>query len=231
MKDIHEHLEKIRSLKKKHYHPLIHKTHKKYKISKKTLFYVKEYGPHTNVPRTIIKESIQILLLASLISSFGGFTIERIKDLFITITPLVILLPALNGMIGNYGIVFSSRLATLLHEGKVERAWWKNKELRELLVQIFITSMVTATLCALISLLSTTLATDQESMSMAGKIFFISIVDTIFFVALLILVSIYAGFYIYKKQEDPNNFLIPITTSIADFGNMIILAGLVIIMF
>jgi len=35
--------------------------------------------------------------------------------------------------------------------------------------------------------------------------------------------------YYYKNNEDPNNFLIPITTSIADFGNMGILAVLIII--
>ena len=65
-------LEKLRAVRRKKYHPLAHHLHHKHKISRKTLFYVKEYGPHTNVPKTIIKESFKILLLASLVSSFGG---------------------------------------------------------------------------------------------------------------------------------------------------------------
>jgi len=50
-------------------------------------------------------------------------------------------------------------------------------------------------------------------------------------VAILFLTSITAGLYFYRKGEDPNNFLIPITTSIADFGNMIVLTVLVILVF
>jgi len=49
-------LEILRKIKRHKYHPLVHKLHRKHNISKKTLFYVKEYGPHTNVPKTIIKE-------------------------------------------------------------------------------------------------------------------------------------------------------------------------------
>src|SRR3990167_2010559 len=99
---VRKHLQKLQKIKREKYHPLIHKIHKKHKISRKTLFYVKEYGPHTNVPKTIIKESIKILLFASIISSFGGLALENIKTIFISITPLIILLPILNDMIGDY---------------------------------------------------------------------------------------------------------------------------------
>ena len=121
MKNVRKHLEKLRKVKRSLYHPLIHKIHKKHKISKKTLFYVKEYGPHSNVPRTIIRESIRILLLASVISSFGGFALEDIKAIFIPIIPLVILLPTLNDMIGDYGTIVSCRFSTMLHEGKIKK--------------------------------------------------------------------------------------------------------------
>ena len=57
MKSITKHLEKLRKIKKKNYHHLQYKIHKKHNISKKTLFYVKEYGPNANVTKTIFKES------------------------------------------------------------------------------------------------------------------------------------------------------------------------------
>ena len=69
MKNIIKHLEKLRNLKREKYHPLIHNIHKKHKISKKTLFYVKEYGEKSTAFKTIIKESVKILLFASMISA------------------------------------------------------------------------------------------------------------------------------------------------------------------
>ena len=45
------------------------------------------------------------------------------------------------------------------------------------------------------------------------------------------LAVVFAGIYFYRKGEDPSNFLIPITTSIADFGNMLLLSLLVILFF
>jgi len=141
MKTYKKHLEKLRKVKRKHYHPLAHKIHKKHKISRKTLFYVKEYGPHTNVSKRIIKESIKILLLASIISSLGGLALEEIKFVFISILPLVILLPTLNDMIGDYGAIFSGKFSTMLYEGKVLGHWSRHKDLRKLFIQVFIISI------------------------------------------------------------------------------------------
>ena len=230
MKTLKKHLETLTAVRRKRYHPLIHKIHKKHKISRKTLFYVKEYGPHTNVPKTIIKESIKILLFASIISSFGGLALENIKTIFISITPLIILLPILNDMIGDYGAIMSSRFSTMLHEGKIKTKWWANKELKNLFAQIFIISIVTAVfssfMAVTISRLSYALST-----ALILKIFLIAIIDVIFIVTLLFFISISAGLYFYKKKEDPNNFLIPITTSVADFGNMLMLSVLVFLFF
>ena len=231
MKSIRKHLEKLREVKKKHYHPLIHKIHKKHKISKRTLFYVKEYGPHTNVPKTIIKESIKILLFASIISSLGGFALEQVKAIFIAIVPLLVLMPVLNGMIGNYGIVVSSKFSTMLHENKVKKKWWEIRELKKLALQIFLISLLTTVLSTSIALLASPFLGYSLTKITISKIFLISILDVVLLVSILFLVAIFAGIYFYKKGEDPSNFLIPITTSIADFGNMLLLSLLVILFF
>lgn len=231
MRTIRQHLEKLRKIEREKHHPLIHKIHKKYNISKKTLFYVKEYGPKSNVTKTIMKESIKIVLLASLISSLGGIVLENIKDLFVTIVPLIILLPVLNDMIGNYSIVVSSRFSTMLHEGKAKRKWWKIIELKELFKQIIIISLLTTIMSVGIAITASIFSSYNPSILATLKITLIAITDVIFLVAILFLVSIYAGFHFYRKKEDPNNFLIPITTSIADFGNMFILSILILLFF
>ncbi len=231
MKHVRRHLEKLRAIKRKHYHPLIHKIHKKHKISKKTLFYVKEYGPHTNVSKTILKESIKILILASIISSLGGLAIENIKTIFIPLIPLVILLPSLNSLVGSYGVIISSHFSTMLHEGKVREKWWKNKEIRKLSAQILIISIITTLISSSLALSISVFSNYNLTVSSVSKVFLITILDVVIIVSIILFVSIYAGLHFYKKKEDPNNFLIPITTSIADFGNMILLSGLILLLF
>lgn len=227
----HKHLKKLQKLKRKHYHPLIHEIHKKHNISKKTLFYVKEYGPHSNVPKTIIKESIRILLFASLISSLGGLALENIKTFFVTIIPMIILLPVLNDMIGDYGTIVSSRFSTLLHEGMVKKEWWREIEVRKLFFQITAVSLITAIASLTVALILAGFSGYAVDVMVIFKVFFVVIIDVFMLVGILFVIAIFAGFHFYRKGEDPNNFLIPITTSVADFGNMVVLALLVLLFF
>ncbi len=231
MRKIHKYLKILSGSKRKRYHPLTHHIHKKYHISKRTIFYLKEYGPNSNVANTIIKESLKILLLTSLVSSFGGLALEEVKSLFITIIPLVILLPALNDMIGNYGSIISSRFTTLLHEGKLKKKVWTHPEIIMLFAQIFCISLFTAITGAGISLGISYFSNFELNWTVAVKIFIIALLNTLVLVNLIFVLAILAGTYFYRKKEDPNNFLIPITTSIADFGNMFVLALLVILFF
>lgn len=230
-KSVHKHLQELCRYKKKEHCELLYKVHKKHGISKKTLFYVKEYGPHTNVTKTILKESIKILLLASLISSIGGLALEQIKETFISLIPLLILLPTLNDMIGDYAAISSSKFATMMVEGKVTRNWWTNKALQKLFVQILLIALITAAVSALLALVISSFSQYAVTTALASKVFAIVMLDVVLLVSILFFTAIVAGLHFYKKREDPNNFLIPITTSIADFGNMIILTGLVVLFF
>lgn len=231
MKTLRAHLERLRKKERKRHHKLVGVIYKRYNISKKTLFYIKEYGPHKNVSGTIIKESIKILLLASVISSFGGLSLEYIKMILIPIMPLIILLPALNDMVGGYGTIVSSRFSTMLHEGKIKERWWKNKEVKELFLQIFIISILTAIISSAVALIVSIWSNYELNIKIVSKILFITIFDVGLIVSILFVISIFAGLHFYKKKEDPNNFLIPIVTSVADFGNMIILAGSIALFF
>jgi cation transporter-like permease len=231
MIQLRKHLQKVRKFKRHQYHPIIHKIHKKHNISKRTLFYMKEYGPHSNVPKTIIKESIKILLLASIISSLGGLALENIKASFSIIVPIVILLPILNDMIGDYGTIISSKFSTLLHEGHVKSGVFKSGELRDMFFRIIIIAFITAVFSAIFAMTVSGISSFVVSGTIAIKIMTIAVVDTLLLVGILFFVAIVAGIHFFKKQEDPSNFLIPITTSIADLGNMVILALLVITFF
>ena len=153
MKQFHHQLRQLSKIHRQHEHPLLHHLHTTYNISRKTLFYVKEYGPHSNITRVIIKESIGMLILATLITLFGGIALEEIKITFVEIMPLVILLPVLNSMIGNYGTIISSRFATMLHEGKIHGAPFRNQEVQRLTFQLLLIALFISLISAAAALI------------------------------------------------------------------------------
>ncbi|MBN2421186.1 magnesium transporter [Candidatus Woesearchaeota archaeon] len=221
----------LTKIEREKHHPLLHHIHKKLGISRKTIFYIKEYGPRSHVADVIIKESIFILILTSFLSAFGGIALENMKDIFIAILPFVILYPALNNMVGSYGSVISSKFGTMLLEGKIKSSWWKNAELRKLFSQIMIIAVVTGSIGAAASLILAGFSDYVVTSKIAIKIFGIVLLDVIILVGILFALSIFAGEHYFKKQEDPNNFLIPITTSVGDLGNGLILAFLIALLF
>lgn len=231
MKTLHEHLAELQKIKRPVHHPLVHEIHKKFRLSRKTLFYIKEYGPHTHVAKTIIKGSVKILIFASLVSSFGGLALEHIKLIFVSIIPLTILLPTLNDMIGDFGTVVSSRFSAMLHEGKIKKADFSNPEVKVLISQVLVTAILTGLLSAAAAIILSFFTNNPPDLAITAKIFLITLLDVLVLVGILSVTSVYAGLYFFRKGEDPNNLLIPITTSVADFGNIVILAILVTLLF
>jgi len=225
-----KYLRRLQEIRRRSYHPLVHELHRHYGISKKTLFYVKEYGPRANVPKTIIKESIKLLLLTSIISSFGGLALEHVKMLLVSVMPLIILLPTLNDMIGDFGTITAARISTMLHEGKL-RGKVFTAEVKKLFVQILLVALLISFASAVVAL-SISLARGFElSPAFALKILLVVLLDVIILVIVLFFTAIRAGIHFYKRKEDPNNLLIPITTSLADFSNMFLLAILLLLFF
>lgn len=231
MKLLRHHIERLRNVRRSEHHPLIYAIHKKHKVSKRTLFYVKEYGPHSHVARTILRESVTIVLLTSIISALGGFTLERIKPLFVQIIPLIMMLPVLNDMIGDYGIIISSRFSTMLHEGRIKKDVWSTKILRVLFTQMIIVASLSAIVGMILSMIVSGKMGYNVGMLSFLKLLLIIIIDVILLIFLLFATSVIAGCYFYYKHEDPNNFLIPISTAIADFGNMALLSFLIVLFF
>ena len=227
MKHLHRYLRQLRKVHRQHEHPLIHHLHATYHISHRTLFYVKEYGQQSNVARVIVKESAGILLLAMLITLLGGIALEEIKTSLVAIIPLVILLPVLNDLIGDYGTIVSSRFATMLHEGRIQGRAFKNPDVQKLIFQVMLIAAITAVGSVGASLIISALAGFTLDLAIIIRIILIALLDTLLLVALLAVVAITAGLYLYRKKEDPNNILIPLTTAVADVGNIIIMALLI----
>ena len=226
-----KHKRELAKLRRKHHHPLVHKLHKKHKISYKTLSYMKEYGPRSHVYHVIIKESIKILILASILSSIGGFGLQSIQTKIISILPLLVLLPALNNMIGSYGTIVSSKFTTMLFLGKVKKGWWKSEKVHKLFFSIFLVAIISSIYIGILSSVIAFAKGFPIDFVLLIKVLQISVISTLILVGIIFTLSVTVGLYIYRKNEDPNNFLIPITTSAADLGSLAIFALLVSLFF
>ena len=59
------------------------------------------------------------------------------------------------------------------------------------------------------------------------KMFFIVLITTFIIVGLVFLISLLGAKYAFERKIDPDDLLIPITTSVADFGSLIVFSILV----
>lgn len=218
-------------LQRHKYHKLIHKIHYKRRISYRTLFYMKEYGPNSHVASTIVKQSLKILLLASIISTIGGIHLKAVQDNFIAIIPLVILLPALADMIGDFATIASSKFTTMLYLGRVKGNFWKSPHIHDLLHTLMSVAIISSVYIGVVSYLIAAARGYGFALLSLAKIVAISMIATVSLVLIIMLVSMAGGVYIFKKKEDPNNFLIPISTSIADLGSLALFSLLVTLFF
>jgi len=178
--------------------------------------------------KLIIKESIKVLIIASIISSIGGLSLESIKDKIMIFTPVIIMIPALNGMIGDLAIVIVSKFTTLLYLKKIRRPLLKSHFTRHIVKEIIPISIFSALYITILSYLFAVFKGFESNITNFIYTFFIATFTTFFLIIIILIVAILGSLYVYHKKENPDDLLIPITTSIADAGSMILISYLVL---
>jgi len=231
MKSRHQAIKRLEKLKRRYHHPALHKVKKLHRVSGHTLYCVKEYGKKSHVGHVIIKESIRILILASVLSSIGGIALQTIQQKIVSILPLLILLPALNHMIGSFGTIVSSRFTELIYLDKIRGNVWRSRDVHKLLATILIIAAISSLYIGIMSYFIAYLQGFAFSFNLLLKIMQLSILATLVLVAIIFFISVNSGLHFCSMREDPNNFLIPISTSVADLGSMAIYSAMIILFF
>lgn len=176
----------------------------------------------------IVTESAGMLLLASALSTLGGFGIQSVAHDLFFLLPLLILMPALNDMTGDYGGIVASRFTTMLYQGKIrQKNWWKSHQLRKLFAEVLVIGTFSA---GYISVLAGVIAWFKGyamSWDVFQRILLIALATTWLLVTLLFVICVLGGFYVFKRKHDPDNYLIPLATSLADLGSMLCLTVLI----
>lgn len=222
---------RLAKLARRAHHPFVHRVHARHGISYKTLYCMKEYGPRSSAAAVIVKESLKVIIIASLVSALGGVALQSIEAKLVAIVPFLVILPAFNDMVGDYGTIISSKFTTMIYTGRVRGNVWKSRHVREL----FLTMITVAALSAVYIALAASAITVLHGVGLAPaavmKILVITVVSTLVLVSFIFAVSVSSGLYICRKREDPNNFLIPISTSIADLGSIAVVTAMILLLF
>jgi cation transporter-like permease len=184
-----------------------------------------------DLAKKILKESVKILIVASIISSFGGIGLEALKVKFAALIPLIIMMPALNDMIGDFGTIMSAKFTYLLYQGKIHKKWWESYELGDQFRIIASIALFAAFYLGIVSVFIAVFQGVHVSLVEALKVIAVAFMATATLVLTIFFIAIIGGVWVYKKGGDPNNFLIPITTSIADFSSLALIALFVTFLF
>ena len=175
----------------------------------------------------IIKESLRVLILGSLLSSFGGLSLEFIKAKLSVALPLIIILPALADMVGDAGTIVVSKITTYFYIGKLKTDNKIPKFIYNLFLLLLGIFSISAVYITFLALFIGYLKGFNFNAAFAFKMLFIVLVTTSTIILIIFSVALVGGRYAFKRNIDPDDLLIPITTSIADLGSLIVFSLLV----
>jgi len=174
--------------------------------------------------KKILKESIIVVLISSIMGLFSGTLLSNSERVLSSFPIILLVLPSLNSLIGDISTVLVSRLTSHLYIGTLSPRIQPSDRLKQDFYGLLITILLS--LVALISL--GYILGSVTGIEIVNPLLIISILSsTILILFGLMFVLLFMGsILIFRKGKDPNNFLIPMVTSLADF-----LTPLIIIIF
>ncbi|TXT63754.1 MAG: conserved membrane protein of unknown function [Promethearchaeota archaeon] len=177
--------------------------------------------------KKVVKESLIMLILSSLLGLISG-TILSVNETILYSIPIILLtLPALNSLIGDISIVLVSRLSTHLYIGTLPPEITTTERLRQDFIGLFITIFLS--FIALLSIGYTILFfSGKEIVNPLILIGILFLTVFMLFISLFIILFM-LSIFLFRKNQDPTNILIPFTTSLIDLLTPLLLITLITI--
>ncbi len=164
--------------------------------------------------RTIMRESIPVLVAAGLLDLVAGITVEKRIDDFLTYPVLLVLLPGYLSTAGALGGVLSSRLSTKLHLGLARPSAVPSGEARVDLATTFALSIPVFALLGLVASIAGGL-TGHAGPSLADLVA-LAVLGGLLATVLIVVVAYYATLAAVRFGVDPDTYGIPMVTSSLD---------------
>ena len=166
--------------------------------------------------RTIMRESMPVLIAAGMLDLVAGITVEKRIEDFVTFPVLLVLLPGYLATAGALGGVLSSRLSTKLHLGLARPSVVPSGEARVDLATTFALSLPLFALLGLVSSIAAGL-TGHAGPALADLIA-VAVLGGLLATVLIVVVAYYGTLAAVRFGVDPDTYGIPMVTSSLDLA-------------
>ena len=170
---------------------------------------------------TILKQSTPILLLCSFLGGAAGGILNSAVETLLTNPSLLTLLPLFSGECGSLISILGARLSSGLHSGLIEPFKRPQGESVHNFIISFILALIVFPLIGLLA------EGSSFALGVVGvgfdKILEISTLSGVILVTIMVIIVYYVSVTSYNNNLDPDNIVIPISTSITDSISSLIL--------
>ena len=177
--------------------------------------------------RTILKQSTPVLLLCSFLGGFAGGILNSSVETLLTNPSLLTLIPLFSGESGSLISILGARLSSGLHSGLVEPLRKPEGNALNNFIICYILAIIVFPLIGILAEGSSYLV----ATSGVGfvNIVLISTIAGIILVTVMVFLVYYVSTVSYSHNLDPDNIVIPISTSITDSISSLILISVSLI--
>ena len=174
--------------------------------------------------KTILKQSTPILLLCSFLGGSAGGILNSSVETLLTNPSLLTLLPLFSGESGSLISILGARLSSGLHSGLVEPLKIpKGNAVHNFIICFILAIIVFPFIGFLAESSSIILKTAGVGFT---NILLISTISGLILVTVMVFLVYYVSTISYSKNLDPDNIVIPISTSITDSISSLILISI-----
>ena len=165
--------------------------------------------------RSVVRESLPVLIVAGLFDLVAGITIEKRLDDFVAFPVLLVLLPGFLGAAGALGGILSSRLSTKLHLGLLHSGPLPRGPAVGDIVMVFVLSVPVFVATGGVAELGGAL-TDETSPGLLD-VLAVALLGGVMVMVFVVVVAYYATIIAHRFGLDPDTYGIPMVTSSLDF--------------
>lgn len=171
--------------------------------------------------RTILRQSTPILLLCSFLGGSAGGILNSSVETLLTNPSLLTLIPLFSGESGSLISILGARLSSGLHSGWIEP---KSKPEGEAVNNFLICLILAVIVFPFIGILAETSSLAFGTIGIGfDRIIPISTLSGLILLAVMLFVVYYISTVSYNHNLDPDNIVIPISTSVTDSISSLIL--------
>ena len=174
-----------------------------------------------NEVRHIVRQSTPVLFFCSILGTVAGGILNNSLSTLLKNQTLLTLVPLFSGESGGLVSILGARLSSGLHSGLIDPVLKPKKHTMENFIAIVTLSLVMYPLIGFLAE-SSTIAFNNIGVGYLHSIL-ISLIAGMILILIMLLVVFYISTISYRKGLDPDNIVIPLSTSLTDSISTLIL--------